>query len=52
MQKLGTIEWVIKGTEKDSDGNVLVLFDINPRQTRDTLTYTITLLNNKTLTNK
>ena len=52
MQKLGTIEWVIKGTEKDSDGNILVLFDINPRQTRDTLTYTITLLQKKLSTDK
>ena len=47
MQKLGNIEWIVKGTEKDESGNVLVLFDINPRQTRDTLKYTITLITKK-----
>jgi len=44
MQKLGDIEGIIKGTEKDESGNTLVLFDINPRQTRDTLRYKITIL--------
>jgi len=43
-QKLGNIEGMVKWTEKDSEGNTLVLFDINPRQTRDTLKYTITVL--------
>ena len=47
MQKLGNIEWIVKGTEKDESGNVLVLFDINPRQTRDTLEYKVTLLTKK-----
>ena len=47
MQKLGNIEWIIKWTEKDESGNVLVLFDINPRQTRDTLKYKVTLLTKK-----
>jgi FKBP-type peptidyl-prolyl cis-trans isomerase 2 len=46
-QKLGNIEWIVKWTEKDADGNVLVLFDINPRQTRDTLTYKVTVLTKK-----
>ena len=44
LQKLGDIEWLVKGTETDGSGNVLVLFDINPRQTRDTLKYKVTLL--------
>jgi len=43
-QKLGDIEWVVKWTEKDESGNILVLFDINPRQTRDTLKYKVTVL--------
>ena len=47
MQKLGNIEWVIKWTEKDESGNILVLFDINPRQTRDTLKYKVTLITKK-----
>jgi len=44
MQKLGDIEWIVKWTEQDESGNTLVLFDINPRQTRDTLKYKITIL--------
>lgn len=47
MQKLGDIEGIVKWTEKDESGNVLVLFDINPRQTRDTLKYKITVLAKK-----
>lgn len=47
IQTLGDIEWVIKWSEKDTEGNVLVLFDINPRRTRDTLTYKITVLSKK-----
>jgi len=43
-QKLGDIEGVVKWTEKDENGNTLVLFDINPRQTRDTLKYKVTIL--------
>lgn len=43
-QKLWDIEGIVKWTEKDEDGNVLVLFDINPRQTRDTLEYKVTIL--------
>ncbi|MCX6823932.1 MAG: FKBP-type peptidyl-prolyl cis-trans isomerase [candidate division SR1 bacterium] len=43
-QKLGNIEGIIKGTENDGSGNALVLFDINPRQTRDTLKYKVTIL--------
>jgi FKBP-type peptidyl-prolyl cis-trans isomerase 2 len=43
-QKLGNIEWIIKWTEKDENGNILVLFDINPRQTWDTLKYKVTIL--------
>ncbi len=47
MQKLGNIEGIVKWTEKDENGNILVLFDINPRQTRDTLKYKVTLLEKK-----
>lgn len=47
IQILGDIEWVIKWTETDTDGNILVLFDINPRQTRDTLIYKVTVLEKK-----
>jgi len=43
-QKLWDIEGIVKWTEKDESGNVLVLFDINPRQTRDTLKYKVTIL--------
>jgi FKBP-type peptidyl-prolyl cis-trans isomerase 2 len=43
-QKLWDIEGIVKWTEKDENGNVLVLFDINPRQTRDTLKYKVTVL--------
>ncbi len=44
MQKLGDIEGIVKWTEKDESGNSLVLFDINPRQTRDTMKYKVTIL--------
>lgn len=45
FQKLGdTLEGVIKWMEKDKQGNELVLFDINPRETRDTLVYKVTLV--------
>ncbi len=45
--KLWDIEGVVKWSETDESGNVLVLLDINPRQTRDTLTYTVTVLSKK-----
>ena len=44
IQKLGDIEGIVKGTETDESGNVLVLFDINPRQTREVLKYKVTVL--------
>lgn len=44
MQKLDTIEWFIRGFETDTSGNEIVLFDINPRQTWDTLKYKVTIL--------
>lgn len=44
IQKLGDIEWVIKGVQTDDLWEEIVLFDINPRETRDTLTYHITLM--------
>lgn len=43
-QKLDDIEGIVKWTEQDENGNTLVLFDINPRQTRDTLKYKVTIL--------
>ena len=43
-QKLGDIEGIVKWTEEDGSGSILVLFDINPRQTRDTLKYKVTVL--------
>lgn len=43
-QKLWDIEGIVRWTEKDENGNALVLFDINPRQTRDTLKYKVTVL--------
>lgn len=45
--KLWDIEGVVKWTEKDADGNTLVIFDVNPRQTWDTVTYAITVLSKK-----
>lgn len=44
IQKLDQIEGIIRNIETDEYGNEVVLFDINPRQTRDTLTYKITLI--------
>lgn len=44
MIQLDQINWYVKGIETDEQGNSFVLFDINPRQTRDTLTYTITVI--------
>lgn len=44
VQKLDQLEGVIKGIESDGSGNNFVLFDINPKQTRDTLTYKIIIL--------
>ncbi len=44
IQTLDQLEWVIRGTETDEEGNTFVLFDINPRQTWDTLTYKVTIL--------
>jgi len=44
IQRLDSLEWVIRGSETDESGNEFVLFDINPRQSWDTLTYTISIL--------
>ncbi len=43
--KLWDIEGIIKWTETDGSGNQLVLFDINPRQTWDTLIYHVRITN-------
>jgi len=51
-QKLGDIEGIVKWTEQDGNGNTLVLFDINPRQTWDTLKYKVTLLAKNTMPTK
>lgn len=44
LQRIWDIEGIIKWTEQDENGNDLVLFDVNPRETRDTLKYEITVL--------
>lgn len=44
ISNIGGVPWVIKWTEKDANGNELVLFDINPRETWDSLTYKVTLV--------
>ncbi len=44
VEKLDQIEGIIRNIETDEYSNEVVLFDINPRQTRDTLTYKITLI--------
>ncbi len=38
---LGGLLWVVKWTESDWSGTTLVLFDMNPPQTRQNMTYTI-----------
>lgn len=43
-QQLDNLTWIIRGNETDEYGNEFVLFDINPKQTRDTLTYNIHVL--------
>lgn len=48
IQQLDDLQWVIKGSETDADGNELILFDINPKQTRDTLKYTVHILAKQT----
>lgn len=47
IQKLGDVEWIIMWSEQDGSGNDLVLFDTNPKQTRDTLQYKVTILSKK-----
>lgn len=45
-----TIAWVrgvIKGMEKDKDGNEIVLRDINPRETWENVVYKVTLVSKK-----
>jgi FKBP-type peptidyl-prolyl cis-trans isomerase 2 len=44
IQQLDKLEWIVKWIESDWSGNKFVVFDINPRQTRDTITYTFTVL--------
>lgn len=44
MQTLDQLEWMIRGLETDENGNTFVLFDLNPRQTWDTLSYKVTIL--------
>lgn len=38
---LGGLLWVVKWTETDPSGTALVLFDMNPPQTRQPMTYTV-----------
>lgn len=44
LQKIWDIEGIVRWTQQDENGNTLVLFDVNPRETWDTLKYTITVL--------
>lgn len=44
MQKLDSIEWLVKSIETDTEGNQFILFDINPRQTYETLKYKVTVI--------
>jgi FKBP-type peptidyl-prolyl cis-trans isomerase 2 len=39
----GNLTGTIKGTEKDGSWNDIVIFDLNPAQTRQTLTYDISV---------
>ncbi len=41
------ITWIIKWVEKGTQGDELVLFDINPRETWDNLVYKVTLVSKK-----
>ena len=50
IQYIWDIAWVVKGKETDADGSEVILFDINPRETWDTLSYFITVLSKKPLT--
>lgn len=43
-QELDQLVGIVKDIETDKDGYEFVIFDINPRQTRDTVTYEITVL--------
>lgn len=44
LQQLDNLKWIIRGIKTDDNGNEFVLFDINPKQTRDTLKYEIIVL--------
>jgi len=44
VQKLDNLIWIIRWLDTDENGNSVVLFDINPRETWDTLNYKVTIL--------
>ena len=47
VRTLGWVRGVLKGIEKDSAGNEMVLRDINPRETWENLVYKVTLVSKK-----
>ena len=47
IRVLAWIQGVLKGIEKDKDGNEMVLRDINPRETWENVIYKVTLVSKK-----
>ncbi|MCX6823194.1 MAG: FKBP-type peptidyl-prolyl cis-trans isomerase [candidate division SR1 bacterium] len=47
VRTLAGIRGVLKGVEKDAQGNEMVLRDINPRETWDNVIYKVTLVSKK-----
>ena len=47
IKNIAGVTGVLKGMEKDSNGNEMVLRDINPRETWDNLVYKVTLVSKK-----
>ena len=45
--QIGSIRWVVKWEESDTSWGTLVLVDINPRETWDSLVYKVTLVEKK-----
>jgi len=47
IRMIAWIQGVLKGIEKDKDGNEMVLRDINPRETWENVVYKVTLVSKK-----
>lgn len=47
VKVIAWVTGVLKGIEKDTDGNEMVLRDINPRETWENLVYKVTLVSKK-----